>query len=349
MKTELLKKIKWSTVLHFLLALLLVLFSASLLVTYAFRESHPWALRFSERSPYPIAVIQLTRTLSFRELSSNLASVKRFYENQDFSKIGLRVDFSTEEGAKRLKIREKEVLNKMVEDEAVKILAKERDIIVTKEMARQGVARKMEEYGSGKEVEKNLERLYGWSLLDFEEKVVLPSLFEEKLFESFTNEVDTTGAAKEKIENAKKLLVSGKSFSDVAKEFSEGQTASSGGELGWFALEDLAPELRKPVALQKVGISGDVIESNLGYHIVLVDEMKKDKDKQLYRLRQIFSRKEMFSDWLTQKMKKLPVWILSQDYYWDKDNARVEFKKEDLREFEKEIYKKTSGDAMFFF
>lgn len=348
-KQEFLKKIKWSTVLHFVLALVLILLSASLLVTYAFSGSHSWAKRFAERSPYPVAVVQFTHALSFHELASNLASVKRFYENQDFSKIGLRVDFSTEDGQKRLKIREKEVLNKMVEDEAIKILSKERDIIVTKEMASQGVARKLEEYGSGKEVVENLDRLYGWTLQDFEEKVVLPSLFEEKLEESFAKEVDTTGSAKEKIENAKKMLASGKSFGDVAKEYSEGQTASNGGELGWFALEDLAPELRKPVALQNVGTPGDVIESSLGYHIIIVDETKKDKNKQLYKLKQIFARKEMFSDWLTEKMKKLPVMILSKDYYWDKENARVEFKSENLREFEKEIYQKTSGDATFFF
>lgn len=349
MENRFVQKIKWSTVLHLVLALFLVLFTISLLISYlAPRISAP-VQKVVQYSPYPLALINYTHGISFRELSQNIASVRRFYENQDFSKIGLRIDFSTDEGQKRLKVREKEVLNKMIEDQAIALLARERGITVTDEMAKQGVTRKLEEYGSGDEVKKNLDRLYGWTLQDFEQKVVLPSLYQDKLVQSFEKEVDTTGPAKEKVEKAKQLLSSGKSFEDVAKQLSEGQTAATGGELGWFTLDDLAPELRKSVALQKIGIPGEVIESSLGYHIVLVEEVKKEKDQQLYRLRQIFARKEIFSDWLTEKMKSLSIWVLSPEYYWDKNTARVEFRSQDMRNFEQELYKKTNGDAMFFF
>jgi len=349
MKIANMKKIKIATIVHLLSAVLLVVFSISLVLVYGFPHRNPWVSRFAEHSPYPLAIIQYTHGLTFQELTANMESVKRFYENQDFSQIGLRVDFSTDEGKERLKVREKEVLNKMVEDKAIEILAREKGITISKEMAKQGVTRKLEEYGSGEDVTKNLERLYGWSLDDFEEKIVLPSLYQEKLEQAYMKEVDTTGAAKGKIEKAKKLLSTGKSFEEVAKEFSEGQTASQGGELGWFTLEDLAPELRKPVALQKIGMPSDIVESSLGYHILYVDEIKKDKDKQLYKLRQIFARKKLFADWLTERLKQMHVTVLSPDYVWDKGTARIEFRSSELRDFEKEIYKKTNGDAMFFF
>lgn len=346
---ETMKKIKWSTISYAALAVGIVLFCASLILSYALPRSHPWIVTFTARTPYPAVVIDYKNALTFREISQNMTAVKRFYENQDFSKVGLRIDFSTPDGQKRLKVREKEVLNKMVEDAVIMHLAQKRDIFVSAEAARQGVARKLEEYGSGKDVEKNLARLYGWTLDDFEKKVVIPSLYEEKLQESFAEETDISSQAKTKIEKAQELLKQGTSFEEVAKQYSEGQTAQSGGDLGWFSLADLAPELRKPVALQKIGVSGDVIESTLGFHIVRVEEFKNEEGSQLYHIRQIFAGKNTFGDWLTQQMKTVPLWVLSPEYRLDRETMRVEFRSQELKDFETELYQKSGGDAMFFF
>jgi parvulin-like peptidyl-prolyl isomerase len=278
-----------------------------------------------------------------------MASVKRFYETQDFSKVGLRVDFSTDDGKKRFKVREKEVLNKMVEDTAIEMLAKEQGITVTRDEATQGVARKLEEYGSGEGVKEELNRLYGWTLNDFEEKVVMPSLYQEKLQARFVKETDTTSAAKEKILAGQAALRAGQSFFDVAKKYSEGDTAKEGGDLGWFAVGDLVPELRSLVTTQKIGTPGDVVESGLGFHILLVEEIKKEDAKQLYRLKQIFTRKTTFADFLSEKMRGLSVLVLSPEYEWDREEARVEFRKQELRDFEKNLYEKADGDAAFLF
>lgn len=341
------KKFHWSTVLYGFLALLVGLFSASLLLVYFFPNATPSVHNVVRQLPYPAVMVGYGNMISFRELSQNMESIKYFYENQDFSQLGFRVDFSTEEGQKRLKVREKEVLNKMIEDEAIVRLAKERGIFVSQEMASQGVARKLEEYGNGDQVRQNLERLYGWTLADFEEKVVLPGLYEEKLNGVFEKEVRPSEVAKAKIEKATEALRAGTSFAEVVKQYSDGQTADSGGDLGWFALEDLAPELRSPVMLQKVGTPGDSIESSLGFHVILVEEVKKEKDKQLYRIRQIFARKVTFADWLSEKMRAMPIWVFDPDYRFDDGTARVEFRDEEWQKFEEELYKKASGDPSF--
>lgn len=340
------KRIRWSTVLYGILALCAVLLSASFLAVYFFPRSEMVNM-VVKRLPYPAAVVDYRQTISFRELAQNMQSIQRFYENQDFSQVGLRIDFSTDEGKKRLKVREKEVLNKMIEDQSIIALAKERGIFVTEEMARQGVARKLEEYGNGDQVKENLERLYGWTLSDFEEKIVLPSLYEEKLNDIFVKEMNPDAAAKEKIEKAAELLRQGSDFTEVVKQYSDGQTADAGGDLGWFSIEDLAPELRGSVVLQKVGVSGNVIESSLGFHIILVEEVKKEKDKQLYRIRQIFARKETFPHWLSEEMSSMSIWILTPEYRFDHDTARVEFKDPEWKKFEEDLYKKASGDPSF--
>ncbi len=344
-----LRKIRWSTFLYGLLGVLVVIMVIALSVTYFAPRKNAVVQSFVNQMPFPVVLVGYRENLSFHELSENTQSIKRFYENQDFSSLGIRIDFSTDEGKKRLQVRQKEILNKMLEDAAIMKLARDRDIFVSTEMARQGVARKLEEYGSKEEVRSDLERLYGWTMADFETKVVLPGLYEEKLNESFQKEVDPVSTAKTKIEKAAELLRSGQSFDEVVKQHSEGQTAEKGGDLGWFALPDLAPELRSPVALQKVGLPGSVIESSLGFHVVLVEEVKKEKDIQLYHIRQIFARKNTFADWLSNQMKGMSILVLDPLYYFDEETARIEFRKAEWKQYEQELYKRSSEDASFFF
>lgn len=344
MKQKLLTRVRVSTFLYSFLAALMLVFVLTLLCAYFFPRTSPLIESLVQKMPYPMVIIGYRNGVSFRELSQNMDSVKQFYENQDFSKIGLRVDFSTEEGKQRLKIREKEVLNKMIEDQAIILLAREHDIFVTSEMAHQGVARKIQEYGNGERVKNDLNRLYGWQMADFEKKIVLPSLYEEKLKEIFQKEVEPAKLAQQKIEKAAEALRGGTPFNDVVKQYSDGQNAQADGDLGWFALTDLAPELRNPVALQRVGVPGNVIESNLGFHIVLVEELKTEKGDQLYRLRQVFSRKETFADWLLGKMQSMSFIVLAPEYSFDKSTGRIEFKDASWRKIEEELYKQTSGD-----
>lgn len=347
--TKISKRIRLSTVAYAASAVILLFFAASLVMAYALPRSGAIVKRFADASPYPIAVIGYRDGFSFRTLAENMASIRRFYEAQDFSQVGLRVDFSTDEGEKRLKVREKEVLNKMLEDEAIRRLARERGIIVGQEAADQEVSRKLAENGSADKVKEDLDRLYGWTLDDFERKVVVPSLYEEKLRASFEKEADTASRAEGVIRAAQEALRKGKSFDETAKRYSEGQTGKDGGDLGWFALDDLAPELRAPVMSQKAGVPGEIVGSELGFHIVLVEETKKEEGKQLYRLKQIFARKVTFADWLSERMKNLSVFVLSPEYRWNADEARAEFKDQEMKNFEKELYEKSSGDAMFFF
>jgi parvulin-like peptidyl-prolyl isomerase len=302
-----------------------------------------------ERMPYPLVVLSPSQIITYQEYRENTEAVKRFYQNQDFSQLGLRVDFSTEDGQKRFLVRKKEVLNKMIEDEALRKIAQDEGIVVTKDMAREGVKRSLDEYGTSERVQSDLDRLYGFTLAEFEEKVVMPKLYQEKLVAFFEKTTEPNTGAKAKIETAKKSLDQGKSFADVAKEASEGETRSEGGSLGWFKPSDLAPELQSVIPSQTVGIPGSVIETDLGYHIVLLEEIKKEENKTLYRISQIFTRKALFTDWLTERMQNISFYVLSPEYRFNREEAQVEFKSEKMREFEKNLYNNAEGDALFLF
>jgi hypothetical protein len=56
-----------------------------------------------------------------------------------------------------------------------------------------------------------------------------------------------------------------------------------------------------------------------------------------------------FADWLTEKMLGMSIIVLSPEYRLNHEEARVEFHDQDMRDFEKELLKKSDGDPAFFF
>ncbi|MCX6765959.1 MAG: peptidylprolyl isomerase [Candidatus Moranbacteria bacterium] len=345
------KKLKISTVFYALIIAIAAYFVLIGILIYGFGTSNKLTKFTAKYVPYPAAVVNQKNFITIDALRSNLQSIKSFYENQDFSSIGMRVDFSTEDGKKRLQIRERGLLNKMIEDEAIEILARRNGIIITAEAADQNVERKLEEYGNKEEVENRLSRLYGWTLSDFKEKIVKPAMYREELEKMVLSQKkeEFSREAREKIEKAADLLSEKKDFAEVANSYSQGLTAGEGGELGWFRKNQLIPELADLIFSLQKGKRSDIIESSLGYHIVEVENRKVENGEELVKIRQIFARKKTFADWLGEEMGKMRILIPLKDYYWDSQRLLVEFKDAGMREFEKDVRENFQGDASIIF
>lgn len=88
-------------------------------------------------------------------------------------------------------------------------------------------------------------------------------------------------SAYQKIQEAKKKLNEGIPFETVAKEYSQGPYAKEGGNLPFFAKGDLMKEIEKEAFVLEVGQTSDIIESELGFHIVVLKAKKKDRVKPL--------------------------------------------------------------------
>jgi parvulin-like peptidyl-prolyl isomerase len=349
-KPEKPKKVKIRTAILAVAVLASVLALGSAVAVYAAPESAMG--RFLRKAlPYPAVVINGRETISFRELDENLRSIRRFYESQadKLSESGWRVDFSTPEGQKRLALHEKELLNKMTEDAVIEMLAKERGITITQETVRQEFDRKLKELGDEEGLKEKLDRLYGWGIADFQEKIVRPSMYKEELEKAFAREVDTSSDAKKKIEEARQALRDGKSFEDVAGDYSEWATAQDGGDLGWIAVEDLAPEIVAALKNQTPNRPGEVIESSLGFHIVLLEEKKREQGRDTVRLKQIFARKLTFSDWLSDQMARQSVRVWFRGYGWNPESARIEFTRPEMKAFEEKPPEQFQGDASLIF
>jgi len=342
------REVGLSIIAYSALIIVAVIFIIIGILIYGFGFSNNAIKKIEKIVPFPAVSINNFHFISIRSLDDNLNSVRKFYENQDFSKVGLRVDFSTESGRKRLKIKEKEIFSRMIEDKAIEIIARKKGIKISNETVDQNLSRKVEEYG-GENLTKNLQSLYGWTIQDFKDKVVKPDIYKKELEKLFNSENSSTQEAKDQIEKAKAELDKKKDFGEVAKAYSKGSTANEGGELGWFKKDQLIPDISDKVFSLEKGKRSDILESSLGFHIVEVEDRKTENGEDLVRIRQIFSPKKLFSEFLAEEMKKMKISVLLKDYSWNKENATLEFKSEDMKNFEKDLIENSQGDASVLF
>jgi len=142
---------------------------------------------------------------------------------------------------------------------------------------------------------------------------------------------------------AQKQLAGGASFDVVTKQYSEGATAQNAGDLGWLPIESIAPEIAKVVQDQALHVPTGIIETSLGYHIIMVDERQQEASTTLVHLRQIFARKQTYPEWLEKEKQQANLWIPLRGYSWNHATGQVEFTDENLRHFEENVRQEAAG------
>lgn len=115
-------------------------------------------------------------------------------------------------------------------------------------------------------------------------------------------------------ETAKQLLAkikSGGSFTDLAKNYSEGPNADKGGDLGFVQRGQLIKELEDPAFALAAGQVSGLIETDAGYHILWVKEKEKSSIKTLSEVEQqveskVFREKasQVHDKWIAGLKKK---------------------------------------------
>lgn len=345
------EKIKVSTLLYGLAIVAIFLIAVASVLAYGTQTEigGKIAKKISAVVPFPAAIVDWRHIVFAGDVKANLASVERFYQTQNFASEGLRIDFSTENGKKRLKIKEKELLDKMVEDEIIQILAKEEGIEISEKDAQQELDKKLNEFGTTEEVKADLEKSYGWDMNDFKKRVVLPGLYADALAKKILEKNVDNAKEKEKINKAQAELKNGKDFVEVVRMYSEGSSRENGGDLGWAKKDQVALELQEPLFGEVPYEKNSIIESVVGFHIIEIKNKKKENNQDALELRQIFVAKLTFADWLIGEKKKMNVWVPLAGFTWDKENGGIDFADENMRTFEKEERKKAQGDASIMF
>ncbi len=87
---------------------------------------------------------------------------------------------------------------------------------------------------------------------------------------------DQDDAAKAKAEQIRQQLLAGKPFAELARQYSQDPgSADKGGELGWISQGMMEPTFDKTAFSLPAGQPSPVIKTAFGYHIVLVDEIRR--------------------------------------------------------------------------
>lgn len=68
-------------------------------------------------------------------------------------------------------------------------------------------------------------------------------------------------------------------FAEMAKKHSEGPSKARGGDLGFFEREKMVPEFSKAAFSQPIGEVGEPVKTKFGYHLILVQEKKPQKQQ----------------------------------------------------------------------
>lgn len=343
------KRVRVSAAILGTLLMILLLLGGSVGIVSLWPES-ALGMVFRKVLPIPVAVVNGV-VIRYQDLDESRRALRHYYESQadSLAEGGFRVDFDTPDGEKRLLVREKDILNKLIEDRSIQLLAERRYISFSDDDAEKGINETIEQGGGSRDVfEEHLENLYGWNISDFRDRVVLPSLYRSALEADF-NKTRDVSSANDSIKKASDALSREESFEEVARQYSDGDSKERGGDLGWARLDTLVPELAEAARKQNIGVLGPIIESEIGYHIVFVVDRKLEGDQEFARLKQIFARKPSFPAWLSEEKRKMSVHILPRRYIWNSETAVVEFRDSALRDFESEALKKTDGDPSLIF
>jgi peptidyl-prolyl cis-trans isomerase SurA len=135
------------------------------------------------------------------------------------------------------------------------------------------------------------------------------------------SEVVSESEAKRKIENIKERIENGTKFEEMARQYSEDGSASSGGDLGWVNPGDTVPAFEKTMNDLGLGEISAPVSTPFGWHIIQVLERRQqDMSKEAARLKarqEIRARKaeEAYNDWIRELRDKAYVELRLEDKF----------------------------------
>jgi peptidyl-prolyl cis-trans isomerase SurA len=126
-----------------------------------------------------------------------------------------------------------------------------------------------------------------------------------------SDDPDEVARARAKAEEVRALAAKGKSFDDLAREYSQGPGADKGGELGTFGRGDMERALDEAAFALKPGQVSGVVQTSAGFHILRVDEhiaaghrpleeVRDDIRESLYNQ----ALEDRFQNWLSRDLRE---------------------------------------------
>jgi parvulin-like peptidyl-prolyl isomerase len=212
------------------------------------------------------------QSINYGDYVGDLAAIKKVRE-YDAANAGPAAGLSDEQLSDQVLIRI--VNNILVADEAKKL-----NITLADSEVAEVHDSLLKELGTEEGIEKEIANRYGWNYATYEMRVIRPLLLQNKVAEVISTDV----AAREAVgDRAKKVLYeikNGGDFAALAKQYGDDGTANNGGSLGEFSAGDMVPPFEEAVKKLKKGeLAQELVETQYGYHIVKLDNVRSEKVK----------------------------------------------------------------------
>jgi len=287
--------------------------------------------------PYPAASVGYTSWVSLYDYNENTKAMRQFLESKEAALGGGKFDFSTEEGLKRLAIIKKDILDQLINNKIMEVMAKRQGITVSETELSDTAEKILSRDGKKPENMAQLNSLYGWKQEDFKERVVKDLLYKQKLEDKIETGGELDREAKEKVALIKTKLAAGENFSNLAANYSDSSTKQSGGLLPVFSREDSPRAFSDiPFKLAEGGIS-QPIEADDGWHFIKVERKFQEDGKEKVEVRHIMVKKKTINDWLKEKRREFKVIVFLKPYFWHVQMGKLYFRDDGLNQLEQEM------------
>jgi parvulin-like peptidyl-prolyl isomerase len=122
---------------------------------------------------------------------------------------------------------------------------------------------------------------------------------------------DKVAAAQKKAAEVRTMAIKGKDFGELARQYSDDDSKTKGGELGEFNPNDLNDQIAAAVKQTKPGDIAPLVHSRYGFHVIKVEEHQEPGEQPLAAVKdQIHDKlvneqaKERFDQWVGQDLAK---------------------------------------------
>jgi peptidyl-prolyl cis-trans isomerase SurA len=183
---------------------------------------------------------------------------------------------------------------------------------IRKRFEEQTAIRKLHDYEVRSKVTvspSDIETYYKEHAADFteKEKIKVRTLMIKKSPLDPQNSFDK---AREMIDMIMQRVKAGENFSDLAKQYSQGTHAADGGDMGFVERGQMIPEFDNALFTLKVGELSPILETDVGYHLFLVEAQQEQKLKpfdevkdQIHEMIYMAKAKERFNIWMDELKK----------------------------------------------
>jgi len=184
----------------------------------------------------------------------------------------------------------------------------------------------VQQAGSEDQVTSALTQLYDWDAATFKAKVLEPYLQRLALQNYIATDASINAESKKKAEDVLALVQKGdQTFEDLAKQYSEDSTASTGGDLGYFGPGDMVEPFETAVAaLQPDEVSG-IVQTVYGFHIIkLIDHTDATSDTpEQWHAEHILIKAIDVDQWINDQLAAKGVKLMLAGVEWKKDCGLV--------------------------